>query len=174
MRGVVSLAAALALPIDLSTGEPFPARDLIIFLTFCVILATLVVQGLTLAPLTHWLDLHDGNMLDNERRIGWRRAAEAALAHLADLSKNQGASEDALVRSRQRLEAQIALCDDHSASVAVQTGRASLYSHMSRVEREIVRVKRHTIVKLRNEGEVSTEVASEILRDLDLSEASLH
>src|SRR5205823_7196862 len=59
MRGAVSLAAALALPLMTDAGNAFPQRDLIVFLTFCVILVTLVLQGLSLPALIRWLDVHD-------------------------------------------------------------------------------------------------------------------
>src|SRR6516165_3000192 len=68
MRGVVSLAAALAVPLTLENGSPFPGRDLILFLTFVVILATLVVQGLSLPPIIRWLKVEDDGLTDKEER----------------------------------------------------------------------------------------------------------
>lgn len=68
MRGVVSLAAALALPITMSNGQPFPGRDLILFLTFVVIFATLVLQGLSLPALIHWLRIKDDGIIEKEER----------------------------------------------------------------------------------------------------------
>ena len=66
MRGVVSLAAALSLPLVLADGRPFPARSLIIFITFGVILATLVFQGLTLPAVIRWLRLEDDGVSEKE------------------------------------------------------------------------------------------------------------
>src|SRR5947207_5534606 len=80
MRGAVSLAAALAIPLTTHAGGSFPDRDLIIFLTFCVLLGTLVLQGLSLPLLIRWLGIepdHDDEAEDAKARI---RAAEAALA----------------------------------------------------------------------------------------------
>jgi monovalent cation/hydrogen antiporter len=82
MRGVISLAAALALPLTIEGGAAFPERDLILFLTFCVILATLVVQGLTLPALIRALDLHDDGSQDQEEIIGRIEVAQAALARI--------------------------------------------------------------------------------------------
>src|SRR3954465_192501 len=90
MRGVISLAAALALPLTTESGAPFPARDLILFLTFCVILVTLVGQGLTLAPLIRRLGVHaDGAAAEEEEAEARTRAITAAVVRLDEL-----ASED--------------------------------------------------------------------------------
>ncbi len=78
MRGIVTLAAAMALPVMTSTGEPFPQRDLIVFLAFSVILATLVVQGLTLPPLIRALKLEDDGEAEREEREARIHAARAA------------------------------------------------------------------------------------------------
>ena len=81
MRGIVSLAAALALPIRAGDG-PFPFRDLIVFTAFSVVLGTLVIQGLTLRPLLRALDLHDGDPVGQETELARERALQAALATL--------------------------------------------------------------------------------------------
>ena len=82
MRGVVSLAAALALPLTIQNGEPFPGRDLILFLTFIVILATLVVQGLSLPMLIRWLGVKDDGSMEKEEREARLKANQSALAKL--------------------------------------------------------------------------------------------
>src|SRR5436190_13114939 len=68
MRGADSLAAALAIPFVLPNGQPFPGRDLILLLTFCVIFGTLVLQGLTISPLTRWLQVVDDHVTEKEER----------------------------------------------------------------------------------------------------------
>ncbi|MEP6783500.1 MAG: cation:proton antiporter, partial [Acidobacteriota bacterium] len=78
MRGIVSLAAALALP------SSFPYRDLILLTVFCVVLGTLVIQGLTLKPLLRWLDLRDGDPVGQEVTVARDRALRAALASFKD------------------------------------------------------------------------------------------
>jgi CPA1 family monovalent cation:H+ antiporter len=78
MRGIVSLAASLALPAG------FPYRDLIVFTAFIVVLGTLVIQGMTLKPLLHWLNLRDDDPVGRELRAARDRALEAALASFAD------------------------------------------------------------------------------------------
>ena len=70
MRGADSLAGALAIPFFLPNGEPFPGRNLILLLTFCVIFATLVLQGLSLTPLVRWLGVVDDHVTEKEERLG--------------------------------------------------------------------------------------------------------
>ena len=81
MRGIVSLAAALALPMHVG-GGPFPFRDLIVLTAFAVVLGTLVIQGLTLRPLLQALDLHDDDPVGQEVELARERALQAALATL--------------------------------------------------------------------------------------------
>ena len=85
MRGVVSLAAALAVPLTLSDGSPFPGRDYIFFITFCVILATLVLQGLSLPGLIRRLGVVDDGLETMEERTARLKANEAAVAYLAEV-----------------------------------------------------------------------------------------
>ena len=85
MRGVVSLAAALALPLTLSDGSPFPGRDYILFVAFRVILVTLVLQGLSLPVLIRQLGVVDDGLANVEERTARLKANEAALAYLAEV-----------------------------------------------------------------------------------------
>jgi len=87
MRGVIALAAALSLPEHLADGRPFPQRNLIIFLTFSVILVTLVLQGLTLPALIRALGLAGGSGANCEETEARRIMAEAALNQLNKTSE---------------------------------------------------------------------------------------
>src|SRR4029077_18838325 len=89
MRGIVSLAAALALPLTTATGAPFPFRAEIILITFSVIFATLVVQGLSLAPLIRALKLKQDGTLEREEKQAGEHAATAALLRLDEVA-NEG------------------------------------------------------------------------------------
>src|SRR5207342_839763 len=100
MRGAVSLAAALALPLETDAGTPFPGRDLILFLTFSVILATLVGQGLTLPFVIRVLGLEDDGVADREDAKARIYAAEAALARLEELVSEEWVREDTAERVR--------------------------------------------------------------------------
>src|SRR5436305_3387941 len=107
MRGVVSLAASLALPLTLQNGAPFPGRDLILFLTFCVILATLVLQGLSLPFLIRWLGIEDDRAIEKEERVARLKANQAALARLNEIAERDPAKADALQRLRIEYEDRI-------------------------------------------------------------------
>ena len=104
MRGAVSLAAALALPLETDAGAPFPDRELILFLTFSVILATLVGQGLTLPVVIRVLGLEEDGVEDREDAKARIHAAEAALARLEQLVDEDWVREDTLERVRGRYQ----------------------------------------------------------------------
>src|SRR5437763_9930386 len=112
MRGAVSLAASLALPLRTDAGAAFPGRSLIVFLAFAVILVTLVVQGLTLPPLIRVLRLEDDGMEAREEAKARLKAADAALARIDELDSEAWVREETAERMsgvyrfrRNRLEA---------------------------------------------------------------------
>ena len=100
MRGAVSLAAALALPFETDSGDPFPGRELVVFLTFTVILVTLVGQGLTLPLVIRWLGLQDDGLEEREDAKARIQAAEAALVRLEELIDEDWVREDTAERVR--------------------------------------------------------------------------
>src|SRR5205823_14789745 len=107
MRGADSLAGALAIPLVLANGQPFPGRDLIILLTFCLIFATLVLQGLTLRPLVGWLGIVDDHVTEKEERIARLKANEAALGRLQELESSNRARRETVERLRSEYEDRI-------------------------------------------------------------------
>src|SRR5207248_10837812 len=100
MRGADSLAGALAIPFLLPNGEAFPGRNLILFLTFCVIFATLVLQGLTLKPLVRWLRVVDDHVTEREERLARLKANEAALARIDEMGSSSQARPETVERLR--------------------------------------------------------------------------
>jgi CPA1 family monovalent cation:H+ antiporter len=172
LRGVVSLAAALALPLRVGDDSPFPGRDLILFLTFIVILVTLVVQGLSLPPLIRWLGIKDDGAMEREERNARLQANQAALARLNEIAERDPTKADALQRLRIEYE-------DHIRQVAGDDPEAAgtplrLFSlAYERLSHEALRVERRTIVQLRNQDVISDEVLRRIQRDIDLAEARL-
>jgi len=172
MRGVVSLAAALALPDTIRDGSPFPGRDLILFLTFIVILATLVVQGLSLPPLIRWLGVKDDGSMEKEERAARLQANRAALAKLNEIAEREPAKADALQRLRVEY-------DDHIRQVegaepeSAGTPLRLFSSEYERLSHEALVVERREIIKLRNDEVISDEVLRRIQRDIDLAEARL-
>jgi Na+/H+ antiporter len=170
MRGVVSLAAALALPALLADGNPFPQRDLIVFLTFCVICVTLVLQGVTLPPLIRALGLAGGAGPNCEEQEARRIVIDAAVSHLKDAkekdSKEAAALYEDLTRHyRQRLASL-------QPGGGNQTALANHDRHLE-LSLEALRVERETAVRLRDEGRINDDVLRRIERELDLSESKI-
>lgn len=166
MRGVVSLAAALALK------ETFPGRDLILFLTFMVILATLVVQGLSLPTLIRWFGIKDDGAAIREEREARLQANRAALARLGQITEHSPAKEDALQRLRVEYEDHIRQIEGDEPKNAHTPLRlfASEYEHLSHVA---LQVERNTIIELRNASVINDDVLRRIQRDIDLAEIRL-
>jgi Na+/H+ antiporter len=172
MRGVVSLAAAFALPLVLSDGNPFPGRDYILFFAFSVILTTLVLQGLTLPYLIRKLGItHDGEADEEERRARLE-ANKAAIELIEKLRANDKFSPESVDRLRAEYDErvdQLQLCaenpDDCRGEIATP--------QYQRLQREALRVERQTIIRLRNERVINDDALRRIQRDLDLAEARL-
>ena len=166
MRGAVSLAAALALPLD------FPVRNLILFLTFAVILATLVVQGLTLPVLIRRLRLEADDAEEREELKARLVAAQAALDRLDELAGADWTRDDTVERlhglyefRRRRLKARGGYLEDDGAE-----DRSLAYQ---RLLRELLDAQRRAIVRLRNQGKISNDVMHRIERELDLEDTRL-
>jgi monovalent cation/hydrogen antiporter len=171
MRGSVSLAAALALPLETDAGAAFPARDLIILLAYVVILVTLVGQGLTLAPLIERLGVRDDGSEEREEMAARVRIAEAALARIEELADADWARPDTLDRvrgmydyRRQRFAAREDGDTDHYEE------RTGAYQ---RVMLELFDAQREELIGMRNRGDISDEVRRRVERELDLEESRL-
>jgi Na+/H+ antiporter len=164
MRGAVSLAAALALPLD------FPQRDLIVFLTFSVILFTLVVQGLTLPLLIDRLGVEEDDAEEREELAARRAAVEAALARLDELEAEEWTRNETAERMRR-------LFEYRRQRLAGRDGRGESLEDRSRayqtMVREVNEAQRRAIVELRNAGEISNEVMHRLERELDLEDQRL-
>ncbi len=174
MRGVVSLAAAIALPLTVLDGKPFPGRNLIIFLTFTVILVTLVAQGMSLAPIIRWLGIRDDGSIEKEEREARLAANRAALAGLEGdgTQTNDLQAHEALQRIRVEYEDHIRQLEgDRPESAGTPLRRFS--SEYERLSHDALVIERHTIVELRDRDVISDEVLRRIQRDIDLAEARL-
>jgi monovalent cation/hydrogen antiporter len=172
MRGAVSLAAALALPLTTDAGAAFPGRDVIIFLTFTVILATLVGQGLTLPVLIRFLRLEDDGIEDREDAKVRIRAAEAALARLEELAVEEWVREDTAERMRglytfrqNRFRARLDGEDEDGVEE-----RSQAYQ---RLRRELLDAERAAMFELRRAGVIGDDVMQRVQRDLDLEDQRL-
>jgi CPA1 family monovalent cation:H+ antiporter len=173
MRGAVSLAAALALPLETDAGTPLPDRNLVLFIAFAVILVTVVGQGLTLPALIRRLGLGDRG--DDERTEELRArltAAKAAIDALDQLEAEEWTRDDSIERTR-------ALYEFRKRRFAAQAGkieddgiedRSLTFQRMMHI---IYGAQRQALVGLRNRGEISGEVMRRIERELDLEESRL-
>lgn len=172
MRGIVSLAIALALPTTLGNA-PFPQRNVAIFFTFCVVFVTLVLQGLTLGPLIEWLGVAEtsrGNRLETQVRV---RALEAGVARLREIehSKPTAMEEEVLGRS----------LEEYQHRIDVLRGRASKEGDLQtkerradrRLQREALAAERRAIAQMRKDGEIPDNVYRSIEYDLDLADLRL-
>jgi len=172
MRGADSLAGALAIPLLLTNGQPFPGRDLITLLTFCVIFATLVLQGLTLAPLVRLLKIKDDRITEKEERLARLKANEAALARLEEIASSKRAMPKAVERLRSEYEdriRQLQIEEPDGGSVS------RLYSRdFEELACEVLQTERDTVIQLRNEEAINDQALRRIQRDIDLAEARLH
>jgi CPA1 family monovalent cation:H+ antiporter len=172
MRGSVSLAAALAIPLETDAGAPFPQRDLIIFLAFSVILATLVLQGLTLPALMRRLGIHDDGAEDREEVRARIEAAQAALGRLEELEDEEWARPETVERVRGLYlyrQRRFRAIHDGDAGDGIED-RSLAYQ---RLVRELLDAQRGALVGLRNRGEISNEVMNRIERELDLEDTRL-
>lgn len=168
MRGVVSLAAALALPLTMAGDVPFKNRELIIFLTFCVIFATLVLQGLTLRPLIQWL----GIKADQSERL-----------HELDIRLRLASSIIEHIEENYSLSLSAEVLNQIKSKYEIRAHRISKNRHeklsekeineFHRIQGELLKRERDFVLKLRNEGKVSDEIMRRIEYELDLEETRL-
>jgi Na+/H+ antiporter, bacterial form len=171
MRGVLALAAAISVPEMLGNGKMFGPRNLIVFLAFCVILVTLVVQGLTLPSLIRALGLAGATGMSAEEREARKIALEEAIAHLEEGRKNRGdayfhAFDDLLDRYQHRLADVDSGHDDNHEEHGSQT-----YRQVVDAAEGAVQAERRAIIGLRDEGRISDDVLRTLERELDLEES---
>jgi CPA1 family monovalent cation:H+ antiporter len=172
MRGAVTLAAALAIPLTTHAGARFADRDLIVYLAFCVVLATLVLQGVSLPLVIRLLRLEDDGLNVKEEAKARIYAAEAAIARLDELVDEGSVRPDTAERLRgqyqfrsNRFRARFDDADDgalEERSLAYQRAR-----------RELLEAERSAVVAMRNEGRIADEVMHRVERDLDLEDSRL-
>ena len=169
MRGGLSLAAALALPLTLNNGAAFPQREVVIFFTFAVILLTLVGQGLSLGPLIRLLGVKRDSSLEREHALAHQVAVRAALARLDELAGEEQVPQDALVRLRSHYASKLKALDN----VVDGTGHEPFVEHeptQQQLRREILDAERAAVISLRDRGRIDDETLRLVERELDLEE----
>ncbi|WP_130418581.1 Na+/H+ antiporter [Edaphobacter modestus] len=170
MRGVIALAAAVSIP-EVVNGAPFAARNLIVFLTFTVILVTLVPQGLTLPSVIRALGLAGGDDFAPEERYARRLALQQALSFLEEGRRGKSeafihAYDDLIDRYEHRM-ANVAedIEGEHSAT------KNEVYLELMQAARGAIQAERRTLIQLRDEGLISDNVMRKVERELDLEES---
>jgi CPA1 family monovalent cation:H+ antiporter len=172
VRGVVSLAAALAIPYTIASGAPFPHRDLILFVTFGVIIITLVGQGMMLPYVVHWLGLTKLGSIERKDELKREiRARQAALKQvrkrLDRLIKNCGLPADAIEHLRTRNASRLQI---------LPTNLTEGLEHMrqtAKIKTALIEAERDFIYKLLRDGKITDEARRRIEYELDLEEASV-
>ena len=173
MRGGVSLAAALALPFETDAGAPFPFRDELIFLTFAVILFTVVVEGLTLPAVARASGLSDDGAEEREEVAARIAAADAALARLDELAEEEWTRDDTVERVRglyQYRQRRFAALDGGGDDSTVIEERSVAYQQLVR---ELLNAQHRALIDLRNQGVISSDVMRRIEREIDLEDERL-
>jgi CPA1 family monovalent cation:H+ antiporter len=172
VRGVVSLAAALAIPLTIASGAPFPDRDLILFITFGIIVITLVGQGLLLPSVVRWLDLGRHAAEEREREQKAELAArtdalKAAQTRLEELAATSQIAPQALAVLRAR--------HDYRSGrlLSPEPDRSDAASAAADVRSDLIALERQYIYQLLRDGQITDEARRRIERELDLEEAGI-
>ena len=181
MRGGDSLVLALAVPVAVASGQPFPGRGLILFLTFSVILATLVLQGLTLAPLIRWWGLTEGGQRDTEEAHARRVVAEAGLRRLQAEAARDGVDRAMAAYLEATYRGQVDRWsardrarhgqedEDHARLAGIDGGPAEGQARAYRSLRAaMIEDEREALVRLRDQDVIGDDVMRRVQRDLDL------
>jgi len=165
--GILTLGTALALPYTTDLGTPFPDRDLVIFLAFCVILTTLVGQGLTLAPLISRLRFPEDNAQEKETVIAARAAIIAGIHRLDELVDEGSIPEGADDAPRAALKARLLRYPRHEE----QPGAAPVSTDVQRkLITEVTRAQRTELAALQASGEIGDAARRAVEHELDLAE----
>jgi monovalent cation/hydrogen antiporter len=170
MRGVLALAAAISLPERLNNGAAFPGRNLIIFLTFCLIFVTLVLQGLSLPPLIRRLGLSGAGAPLEEEQMARREMITAALE---SLEKMREGADEGMSASYDQMEHfyrdRLALLEEQEEVSSQSTPRQR--KRHDDVASELRNVERSVALRLRDENKINDEVLRDLERELDLLDA---
>jgi Na+/H+ antiporter len=168
MRGIVSIAAALALPYTFG-DQVFPERGPIIFFTVCVVFATLVLQGLTLRPLIEWLGMTEASKSQRREARLRIRALEAGIERLRDEERRREGSPEIELAER--------IVDEYQQRINVLRGKVAKDEKQAaaesradrRLQKAALEAERRTIMQMRAEGEIPDAIFRSIEYDLDLA-----
>lgn len=169
MRGVVSLAAALALPLTIGNDVPFPNRDLIIFLTFSVIFATLVLQGLTLPVIIKWFNVRGDDTHLKEDKEARLKIAISVIEHI-EMNYALSLSGEVLNQIKSKYEIRIHRIQKDAMNKKLSDDEVQEFL---RIQKELINKERDEIKRLRKEKKINEEALRKIEYELDLEESRL-
>lgn len=173
MRGVVSLAAALALPVTFEDGGFFPQRELILFLTFCVILFTLVLQGLSLPYLIRWMGIKSNREDEELEEIEARkRLASSAIEHIEENFAFGVLTEEVLAQVKNKYEIRYNHLNNYSV-LKEEKKTDEIFNQFHKVQKELLTVERDAIMLMRKNRIANDDVLRKLVYELDLEEARL-
>jgi CPA1 family monovalent cation:H+ antiporter len=173
MRGAVSLAAALALPVSLTDGRPFPYRSQLILITFGVILFTLVGQGVILVPLIRMFGMQSVGSDGQELFKAQRALTLAALAYVEEVAARESMPEVVVTDRRAHLEQKLRGLEVAVSEDVDPAGRADPWTAARHLRREVVDAERTALLELWDRGEISATVLRQLERELDLEQQQL-
>jgi CPA1 family monovalent cation:H+ antiporter len=174
MRGVVSLASALSVPLTISPGQPFPHRNLILFITFVVILVTLVFQGLTLPMVIRWMKYQDPdhNLPEQEQEAAIRlKILHVALKRLSKHWNDESSANELVSNLKIRIENDIQLTKKHMDALACDGQKLVQYNQ---IRADVVKAKRDALQQLRGKLEFDDEIIRQEEAQIDLEEEKLN
>jgi CPA1 family monovalent cation:H+ antiporter len=174
MRGIVTLAAALALPTGGADGPAFPYRDLVLFTAFLVVLGTLVVQGMTLRPLMNRLKLEDDDSVAREVRLARVETLRAALS--AAMAELPGEEMSGLLRRRYEVllrRAEAGLAGDGNAPHGATASDGRAFNVDAAIVRRATSAERQRLLALRADGTIGDAAFQRVEQELDLEELDL-
>lgn len=175
MRGVVSLAAALSIPVLLPDGTPFPQRSMILFITFVVILLTLVVQGLTLPMLVRWVDMKEMDYVTPEKQevLVKKKLANAALMVLNETYVEEVKTNDLLQSLKLKHEIDVRRAASYETGMPdIDPDNAAMGTYL-RIARELIAAQREVLTKLNHKAEVDEALVRKYQELLDLEAEKL-
>ena len=173
MRGVVSLAAALALPTVMENGQPFPLRDEILFLTFVVIMFTLLFQGLSLPFLVKKLNMPSSNEEEIEEQKARVKLANSVILHIEENYALGIVHDDVLNQVKNKYELKINHLNGKVRTEGNVKNSTALFDQLNKMQKELLTVEREVILKMHKQGAVGEEVLRRLEYELDLEESRL-
>ncbi|RKR84530.1 CPA1 family monovalent cation:H+ antiporter [Mucilaginibacter gracilis] len=175
MRGVVSLAAALSIPVTLSSGKAFPNRELILFITFAVIMVTLVLQGLTLPALVKWVNMPDPDLtitMEQQRQLVRKKLSHLSLSILDGNYKEQTENNDMVKALKLRYTADMDLLKDWNKD-GNEARADDFYKDYRMIMARLIKEQRALLQTLNKKENISDELVKQQMDLLDLEEEKL-